>query len=215
MKRYQDFQKIISFIILLTKEVQSLTEQEINDILEETVTVKIVLKPKSSKQLNTQVKTTISKEVSSTEEDTNFVDELEVSTIETEISSTEGLESKSEPLKTEQGVDIAKPSPEQVAKTLQELDTREEGVKILDELPKNALQHLAVHINIPNSKKYSIKELRKKIIEATIGFRLRSKAIRDEPIETDWTKFLKKETPETDLIEATQDETLSRSTEEL
>ena len=59
------------------------------------------------------------------EEDTNSVDELEASSTQTEISSTEGLELKSEPLKIEQGVDIAKPSPEQVAETLQNLDTRE------------------------------------------------------------------------------------------
>ena len=69
------------------------------------------------------------------------------------------------------------------------------------------MQSLAIHIHLPNSKKDSIQTLRERIIEATIGFRLRYKAIRGEPIETDWTKFLKKETPESDLIEATQDET--------
>lgn len=214
MNRYQYFQKIISFIFLLIQEVQSLTEQEINDILEGMVTVKIVLKSQSSKQLNTQIKTTISKEVSSTEEDTNSVDELEASSTETEISSTEGLELKSEPLKIEQGVDIAKPSPEQVAETLQNLDTREEGLRILTDFcsAKKDLQSLAIYIDIPNSKKDSIQTLRERIIEATIGYRLRSRAIQGEPIETKW---LKTQTLQSDLIEATQDETISTSGDEL
>ncbi len=203
MNRYQYFQKIINLIILLLKEVQSLTEQEINDIVEGIVTVKIVLKSKSSKQLNTQVKTTISKEVSSTEENTNPVDELKASSIETEISSSEGLELKSEPLKIEE-----------VAETLQKLDTREEGLRILTDLcpAKKDLQSLAIHIDIPNSKKDSIQTLRERIIEATIGYRLRSKAIQGEPIETRW---LKTQTPESDLIEATQDETIPTSTKEV
>ncbi|WP_143854133.1 hypothetical protein [Nostoc sp. 'Peltigera membranacea cyanobiont' 210A] len=199
---------------MLLKEVQSLTEQEINDIVEGIVTVKIVLKYKSSKQLNTQIKTTVSKEVSSTEENTNSVDELEASSIETEISSTEGLELKSEPLKIEQGVDIAKPSPEQVAETLQNLGTREEGFRILTDLcpARKDLQSLAKYIDIPNSKRDSIQTLRERIIQATIGYRLTSRAIQGEPIETKW---LPTQTPEFDLIEATQDETISTSTKEL
>ncbi|OYD93184.1 hypothetical protein CDG76_21065 [Nostoc sp. 'Peltigera membranacea cyanobiont' 210A] len=214
MNKYQYFPKIISFIIVLLKEVQSLTEQEINDIVEGIVTVKIVLKYKSSKQLNTQIKTTVSKEVSSTEENTNSVDELEASSIETEISSTEGLELKSEPLKIEQGVDIAKPSPEQVAETLQNLGTREEGFRILTDLcpARKDLQSLAKYIDIPNSKRDSIQTLRERIIQATIGYRLTSRAIQGEPIETKW---LPTQTPEFDLIEATQDETISTSTKEL
>jgi hypothetical protein len=203
MNKYQYFQRIINVITLLLKEVQSLTEQEINDILEGTATFKIVLKYKNSKQLNTQVKTTILKEVSSTEEDTNSVDELEASSTETEIYSTEGLELKREPLKIEE-----------VAETLQKLDTREEGLRILTDFcsAKKDLQSLAIHIDIPNSKKDSIQTLRERIIEATIGYRLRSKAIQGEPIETRW---LKTQTPESDLVEATQDEAISTPTKEL
>ncbi len=216
MNKYQYFQRIINVIILLLKEVQSLTEQQINDIVEGIVTVKIVLKSQSSKQLNTQVKTTISKEVSSTEEDTNSVDELEASSIETEISSTEGLELKSEQLKIEQGVDIAKLSPEQVAETLRSLDTREEGLRILTDFcsARKDLQSLAIYIDIPNSRRDSIPTLRERIIEATIGYRLRSRAIQGEPIEKKWLPT-PTQTPESDLIEATQDETISTSTKEL
>ncbi|OYE00007.1 hypothetical protein [Nostoc sp. 'Peltigera membranacea cyanobiont' 232] len=224
MNKYQSFQKIVNFIFLLLKEVQSLTEQEVNDIIEGSVTVKLALHPKYSKQLNTQIKTTISKEVSSTEKDTNSVDELEASSIETEISSTEGLELKSEQLKSEQlkseqlkieqSVDIAKLSPEQVAETLRSLDTREEGLRILTDFcsARKDLQSLAIHIDIPNSRRDSIPTLREKIIEATIGYRLRSRAIQGEPIEKKW---LPTQTPESDLVEATQDETISTSTKEL
>ncbi|MEJ6486004.1 hypothetical protein N0Y54_32860 [Nostoc punctiforme UO1] len=162
MNQYQQFQKIVNFIFLLLKEVQSLTEQEVNDIIEGSVTVKLVLHSKYGKQLNNQAKTT--PQLGSIEDKQDTVNS-------TETCPTEQVEIKAEKLKTEE-----------VAGKLQKLNTREEGFRVLDDFcpTKKDLQSLAVCIDIPNNKKDVIQALREKIIEATIGYRLRSRAIRGE-----------------------------------
>ncbi len=66
-----------------------------------------------------------------------------------------------------------------VAKSLQILQTREEGIKLLgDACPtKSKLSALARHLDLHVLKEDDSDVIRDKIIEATIGFRLRSSAV--------------------------------------
>ncbi|HEY1052598.1 MAG TPA: hypothetical protein VGE39_22665 [Prosthecobacter sp.] len=69
----------------------------------------------------------------------------------------------------------------ELAKKLQTLPSREEGISILcDEAPnRQALEMLARLLNLPVQKDDSVEKLRTKIVENTIGSRLRSEAIQD------------------------------------
>jgi hypothetical protein len=195
MNQYQQFKKIVNFIFQLLKEVQSLTEQEVNEILEGSVTVKLVLYSKYSKQLNNQAK--IAKKLDSIEDKQDTVNS-------TEPYPNEQVEIENEKLKIEE-----------VAKKLQKSNTREEGFRVLDDFcpTKKDLQSLAIYIDIPNSRKYSIPTLRDKIIEATIGYRLRSRAIQGEPITIESEK-LDVETSQ-DEITSTQTQTVDIKTAQL
>ena len=68
----------------------------------------------------------------------------------------------------------------EVAQLLGDLDDREQGRILLEHrLPKKQLlTHLARHLDLPLQKRETMERLKEKIIEATIGYRLRSRAIR-------------------------------------
>lgn len=69
---------------------------------------------------------------------------------------------------------------DKLARLLQDADDRSRGWEILEEHTSNkdSLIQLARHLDLPCQKKESVDRLKEKIIEATIGFRLRSAAIR-------------------------------------
>lgn len=73
-----------------------------------------------------------------------------------------------------------------VRATLQEMDTRDEGQAFLDriKLPRSALQILATSMDMPVNKSDTVEKLKDLVIEATIGFRLRSNAIRGADLVT-------------------------------
>jgi hypothetical protein len=63
---------------------------------------------------------------------------------------------------------------------LRTIDEREKGLALLQESSPNkpSLERIARYIDIPISQQDNMETLREKIIEATIGFRLRSIAIK-------------------------------------
>jgi len=63
---------------------------------------------------------------------------------------------------------------------LRATDEREEGLVLLDEfsLTKPSLELIARYIDVPVSQRDNMETLREKIIEATIGYRLRSMVIQ-------------------------------------
>jgi len=66
------------------------------------------------------------------------------------------------------------------SETLQAFNSRDEGIRYLDAMctTKNDLIKIARYLDLPVQKKETIKQIRDKIIEATIGFRVRSAAIQ-------------------------------------
>lgn len=58
--------------------------------------------------------------------------------------------------------------------------TREEGIALLDnlELTRESLKDIAVAMDLPTPKTDTVSRLKDRIVEATIGYRLRSNAIR-------------------------------------
>ncbi len=74
----------------------------------------------------------------------------------------------------------------QVARTLRELTKREEGEKLLDERAssKDNMVRLARILDLPVQKSDTAKQLRSRLIESTIGFRLRSAAIQGTPADS-------------------------------
>jgi hypothetical protein len=76
-------------------------------------------------------------------------------------------------------VDVQKDISE-VAELLRNLDDRDQGRALLEQrVPnKNLLTHLARYLDLPLQKREPVDRLKEKIIEATIGYRLRSRAIR-------------------------------------
>jgi hypothetical protein len=60
------------------------------------------------------------------------------------------------------------------------MSSREQGAQhLLSAAPtKTALQEVARYLDLPVRKSETIAELRERIVEATIGYRLRSRAIR-------------------------------------
>lgn len=79
---------------------------------------------------------------------------------------------------------IVPPSPnfnaEGVAATLRDLDTIDAGMSLLArECPtRDDLVRLARYIDVPAEKRDTIERLRERIVDGTIGYRLRSEAIR-------------------------------------
>jgi hypothetical protein len=69
---------------------------------------------------------------------------------------------------------------ETLVSQLRTKDDRESGLALLNECcpGKNSLERLARHIDIPVIPRDNINTLKEKIIEATIGYRLRSIAIQ-------------------------------------
>nr|VFJ54773.1 MAG: hypothetical protein BECKFW1821A_GA0114235_10505 [Candidatus Kentron sp. FW]VFJ61041.1 MAG: hypothetical protein BECKFW1821B_GA0114236_10635 [Candidatus Kentron sp. FW] len=76
---------------------------------------------------------------------------------------------------TEAGKDIS-----EVARLLGNIDDRDEGRSLLEQrVPnKDLLTRLVRHLDLPLQQRETVKRLKDKIIEATIGYRLRSQAIR-------------------------------------
>lgn len=184
-------------MISLLKEFESLSEQEINDILEEKVVVKLSRISKNSKQLNAQNTVTAKKVVLSSEQDTDSVESSEV------------------PL-AEKAQEVEIKTTQEVAEKLKKASTREEGVEILENFcpKKKDLESLAVYIDLPNHKKYTIPELRERIIEDTIGYRLRSRAIQGELVATEPEK-LDVKIPEADLSKTVQSDTIHMTSEKI
>lgn len=73
-----------------------------------------------------------------------------------------------------------------VAAKLQMLSDREAGKKLLDDFckTKSCLEQLARVLDLPVQREDTVDALREKVLEATIGFRLRSEAIRGKSSET-------------------------------
>lgn len=68
----------------------------------------------------------------------------------------------------------------EIESSLRKMKTREDANSFLREkgLKKDALILLAKHLDLPVQKRDSIKKISEKIIETTIGYRLRSRAIQ-------------------------------------
>ena len=74
----------------------------------------------------------------------------------------------------------------QVARTLRELTKREDGEKLLDERAssKDDMVRLSRILDLPVQKRDTAEQLRSRLIESTIGFRLRSAAIQGTPAKS-------------------------------
>jgi hypothetical protein len=81
------------------------------------------------------------------------------------------------------------PDPEPIRQTLSRLMSREEGGAYLSslELTKPSLERLAAAFDLPVRKTDTVERLKDRIVEATIGYRLRSEAVRGEEA-TEWHK---------------------------
>ena len=76
---------------------------------------------------------------------------------------------------------ISNIDPDEIINALEKLSTRESGEEYLKNKLITRLDYEAVvkKLDIPYNKKDNINKLRDKIIEGTIGFRLRSQAIQE------------------------------------
>lgn len=74
---------------------------------------------------------------------------------------------------------------EKILNNLQNLKTREEGSLFLESTfpNKTALENFARFIDVPVVRKDKVSQLREKIVEATIGAIIRSKAIQGEDVK--------------------------------
>lgn len=74
----------------------------------------------------------------------------------------------------------AKPDVTRIRQELMGMQTREEGTALLDSLSltRYSLQEIAVAMDLPAPKTDTVDRLKDRIVEATIGYRLRSNAIR-------------------------------------
>ncbi|MEH0980902.1 hypothetical protein [Micromonospora sp. CPCC 205556] len=72
---------------------------------------------------------------------------------------------------------------DKVRADLMTMGSREEGLAYLEQLKltRNALHALTAAFDLPVRKTDKVEDLRNNLIEATIGFRLRSHAIREHP----------------------------------
>lgn len=70
---------------------------------------------------------------------------------------------------------------EALCKELAVKATREEGMTLLDSLnlTRESLRRVAAAVDAPTPKTDTVQRLKERIVEATIGYRLRSKAIRN------------------------------------
>ncbi len=80
--------------------------------------------------------------------------------------------------------DFARPEIEEIGKELRKLRSRELGEQFLQrqQLSRKELEELARYLELPVETKDSVERLKGKVIEGTIGFRLRSEAIRGERV---------------------------------
>jgi hypothetical protein len=71
------------------------------------------------------------------------------------------------------------------AETLHGLSTREEGDQYIESIcrSKEDLIRIARYLDLPVQKKETIKQIKDKIIEFTIGFRVRSAAVQGKSME--------------------------------
>lgn len=69
---------------------------------------------------------------------------------------------------------------EQLVKDLAQAETREDGLQVLEDSirTRKALELLAKHLDVSVLKQDKVEEIREKIVEATVGARLRSQAIQ-------------------------------------
>jgi hypothetical protein len=167
MTKYLEHKKLFQLIIKeVDKYVAKLTEQEVEDIINEKVNIRISLPPKNSK-LGSKTNPIRKNEPNNEEAQENDL-----------ISSEENLlnqNSNAQPI-----------SIKETAQRLNELNCRKEGLSLINQYltgkkaPKQDLKKLAAYLEIPQYQKYNTSELQEKIIEATIGYRLRSKAIQGD-----------------------------------
>jgi hypothetical protein len=167
MTKYLEHKKLFQLIIKeVEKYIAKLTDQEVEDILNEKVNLRISLPPKNSK-LGSKTNSIRKNEPNNEEAQENDL-----------ISSEENLlnqNSNAQPI-----------SIKDIAQRLNELNSREEGLSMINQYltgkkaVKKDLQKLAEYLKIPQYQKYTIQELQEKIIECTIGYRLRSEAIRGD-----------------------------------
>jgi hypothetical protein len=61
---------------------------------------------------------------------------------------------------------------------LAKIDSREQAEELLKDFKKAELQRIAKGLDIPTQKNEGIVRIKEKIIESTIGFKLRSQAIQ-------------------------------------
>lgn len=73
---------------------------------------------------------------------------------------------------------------ESIVERLKAFDSREEADEYLEnmQLSKDSYKELVKALDLPHNKKDNIAQMRAKIIEGTIGYRLRSEAIHSEPL---------------------------------
>ncbi|MEV6690350.1 hypothetical protein AB0M35_02570 [Micromonospora sp. NPDC051196] len=78
------------------------------------------------------------------------------------------------------GADAPAMTREEIIAAFSEIHTREEGLAALNRLAKNksSLQRITQALDLPNRKSDTVDDLRKRIIEATVGYRLRSNAVQ-------------------------------------
>ncbi len=167
MTKYLELSKVLDFINKeIVKYIANLTEKEVEDILNEKVNLRISLQAKNSK-LGSKTNSIRKNEPNNEEYQENDL-----------INSEENLLNQHSHT---QAISI-----KEIAQRLHELNSREEGLLIINQYltgkkaVKKDLQKLAEYLKISQSQKYNISELQEKIIEATIGCRLRSQAIRGD-----------------------------------
>lgn len=73
---------------------------------------------------------------------------------------------------------------ERVRSALGEMDNRAEGIEYLErtDLSRDGLRRLVAALDLPVSHSDNMERLRNRIVEALIGYRLRSEAIRGKPL---------------------------------
>jgi hypothetical protein len=163
MTKYLELKKLFHLIIKeVDKYIANLTEQEVEDIINEKVNVRISLQAKNSK-LGSKPNPIRKNEPNNEEAQENYL-----------ISSEENLlkqNSNAQPIFIKE-----------IAQRLNELNSCEEGLSIINQhlTKKKDLEKLAECLKIPQYQRKTKQQLQEKIIEATIGYRLRSKAIQGD-----------------------------------
>ncbi|MER5776928.1 hypothetical protein ABT144_22045 [Streptomyces sp. NPDC002039] len=94
------------------------------------------------------------------------------------------LSTRGRPAKPETGRSSV-PDPAEVRAALADKASREDGHAYLEELhlTRVGLQHLARAMDLPLNRTDRVDRIKERIIEATIGYRLRSDAIQGDPAE--------------------------------